>query len=321
MIDIIVPVYNAEKYIACCIESILHQTYKQYNLILVDDGSTDISGEICDNFAAKDRRILVIHKKNQGVSSARNSGIDASKGDFMMFVDADDYLDEYLLEKLVSNESEKTKLVACGIRYVWEDGKARNFSLKNRRILNTEEFNKNYIELEDGLFFYSIYGKLYDSKTIREQKIRFQDKMSILEDRTFILEYLKNITEIMTIEDCLYNYRQLSEMSLIKKYNKNGVWSALEMISRGKWMEQTLKDGSKEYYNRVNYDVILSHIKNYILHEKDTKGLEQYRRQVTEICRKVPYESLKNIKFNVQLFLMRCGNYAGLRMLLMQLCR
>lgn len=321
MIDIIVPVYNAEKYITYCIESILNQTYQDYNLILVDDGSTDHSGEICDKYAAKDGRVLVIHKKNQGVSAARNSGIEVSQDNYMMFVDADDYLDDCLLQKLADHVCEKTELVACGVRYVWQDGKMKEFSLKNRRILNTEEFDENYIDLEDNLFFYSIYGKLYDGRIIRECEIRFPNKMSILEDRSFVLEYLNNISKIKTIEDCLYNYRQLPEMSLIKKYNKNAVWSSLEMISRGKGIEQVLQGGSKEHYNRVNYDIILSHIKKYILHEKDTKGLKKYRSQVMEICKKVQYESLGNIKFNIQLFLMRHGKYEELNILLTLLAR
>ena len=101
MISIVVPVYNVEKYLSQCLDSILTQTYKNLEIILVDDGSTDKSGSICDSYKKKDPRIVVIHKENGGLSDARNAGVAICKGDFISFVDSDDYLSPYFYEILM----------------------------------------------------------------------------------------------------------------------------------------------------------------------------------------------------------------------------
>ena len=100
-ISIIVPVYQAEKYISKCIESIVNQTYKNLEIILVDDGSTDRSGEICDEYGKKDNRIVVVHNKNKGVSVARNCGLDIATGDYITFVDSDDYIDLQMYSEMM----------------------------------------------------------------------------------------------------------------------------------------------------------------------------------------------------------------------------
>lgn len=121
LISIIVPVYNVEKYIRKCIDSICGQTYSNLEIILIDDGSTDSSGKICDEMAAKDGRILVIHQENKGLSQARNVGLDQAKGEYIAFVDSDDYLSlnmyEYLLKSLKENNAD---VVRCAIKNVYE---------------------------------------------------------------------------------------------------------------------------------------------------------------------------------------------------------
>ncbi len=116
IISIIVPVYNVEKYLDRCIQSILNQTYPYFELILVDDGSSDNSGKMCDEYAKKDDRIIVIHQENNGLSSARNKGIENSKGEFLSFVDSDDWISKDYLKEMY-NEQKKTKadLVICNI--------------------------------------------------------------------------------------------------------------------------------------------------------------------------------------------------------------
>ena len=116
MISVIVPVYNAERYISLCIEKILKQTYNDFELILVDDGSTDKSGQICDTHPQKDKRIKVVHKKNGGVSSARNRGIQEATSKFISFIDADDEVNENYLSHLMAEN--KADLVVSGLTYV-----------------------------------------------------------------------------------------------------------------------------------------------------------------------------------------------------------
>ena len=122
VISIIIPVYNSERYIHRCIDSILRQTYQDYELILVDDGSTDRSGEICKSYANEDNRIIVIYQKNAGVSSARNAGLAIAKGKYITFCDSDDeLLPDYLA--VMINEPEEAELVIAGYRYIDENGK------------------------------------------------------------------------------------------------------------------------------------------------------------------------------------------------------
>ena len=124
MVSVIVPVYNVEKYLQRCIDSICSQTYKNLEIILVDDGSTDSSGDLCDELSKCDTRILVIHQKNGGLSNARNSGIVASKGEYILFVDSDDWIEKNMIELMLSTFSDdKVSLSICGINYYDSDYK------------------------------------------------------------------------------------------------------------------------------------------------------------------------------------------------------
>lgn len=124
LISIIVPVYKVEQYIRKCVDSIRNQTYTNLEIILVDDGSPDGSGKICDEYAEKDARVKVVHKKNGGLSSARNAGLEISKGEYIGFVDSDDYIKSTMYEQLFHLlKSEKTKLAVCAMIYVFENGK------------------------------------------------------------------------------------------------------------------------------------------------------------------------------------------------------
>ena len=119
-ISIVVPIYNVEKYLKKCVESILNQTYKNFELILVDDGSPDRCGEICEDLKKKDLRIRVIHKENGGLSSARNAGIDVAKGEYIGFVDSDDYIEPFMYEKLVNAVVKDNCLLSvCSVKYVF----------------------------------------------------------------------------------------------------------------------------------------------------------------------------------------------------------
>ena len=127
LISIIVPVYKVEQYLEKCVNSISAQTYSNLEIILVDDGSPDKCGDICDSLAKKDNRIKVIHKPNGGLSSARNAGIDIASGQYIGFVDSDDSIEPYMYEKLLELiKHDSTKLAVCAVNYVYEDGKKVN---------------------------------------------------------------------------------------------------------------------------------------------------------------------------------------------------
>ena len=162
LISIIVPVYNVEKYVTKCIDSILAQTYKNIEVILVDDGSTDKSGSICDEYANKDKRVKVIHKKNGGLSSARNAGIKKATGNYLIFVDGDDYINPIMTATLFEDLTEhKADISICNRYYINEDGTNKRIRFKNKKnlVMDKEEALTRLICMTD--FDMSAWCKIY----------------------------------------------------------------------------------------------------------------------------------------------------------------
>lgn len=127
MISTIIPVYNVDNYLPKCVDSIINQTYKNLEIILVDDGSLDRCPDICDEYAKKDKRIIVIHKKNGGLSDARNAGLEIAKGEYISFIDSDDYINEHMYEDMLSAiENVDADLCICGYDRVNDDGEIRS---------------------------------------------------------------------------------------------------------------------------------------------------------------------------------------------------
>lgn len=223
-VSIIVPVYKVEKYINQCIESILSQTFKEFELILIDDGSPDNSGEICDKFADIDQRITVIHKSNGGVSSARNVGLKNAKGKYILFIDSDDWIDSSFIAELVySMENKNADLTVCDY-YLADTDK-----LKTNKIFDKDiSLNKiNEEEMVNLIKTHSIFGpwcKLYRNDVIQRNKIFFNTNVSFGEDLLFNLQYLSNVNNICMIGKELYYYRQVNG-SLVRSFNENKIES------------------------------------------------------------------------------------------------
>ncbi len=226
LVSVIVPVYNVQKYLPRCIESILNQTYKNIELILVDDGSPDKSGEICDYYAKKDGRVIVVHKENGGVSSARNTGLDIAKGKYISFVDGDDFLSnsaiDILCKEIVISNTD------CSIGSIKRINLFKTIlkkNLKSKIILsNTSQmvsfiFNRNKYD-EPGL----IASKLYISKIIKDNRLRFTEGMKIGEDGEFFFNYLKFCHKISTIDSCVYYYNRLNLGYASKCYLELNNW-------------------------------------------------------------------------------------------------
>ena len=145
LISIIIPVYNVEKYLAKCLDSVLNQTYKNLEIILVDDGSKDNSGAICDEYAKRDNRIIVVHQKNSGVSKARNLGMSMATGDYIGFIDSDDTIEANMYEVLLKNAIESgAEISYCGLKQIQLDGKIdySNNTLE-KRVVKKEEAIKD----------------------------------------------------------------------------------------------------------------------------------------------------------------------------------
>lgn len=203
LVSIIVPIYNAEKYLDSCIQSVLRQTYTNWELILIDDGSTDKSGRIAEEYGFADERITVFHQKNLGVSLARNQGIDEATGNYVVFLDADDELIEDCLAKTVNTAEETNADVVAG-------RSCENQELFQDRIIWTgAEALEN--SLKDHLFTYSACAKLIRREFIG--KTRFTPDIRINEDSYFVFQLLCKQNVFVLTNDVIYFYRANSESS------------------------------------------------------------------------------------------------------------
>lgn len=203
LVSIIVPIYNAEKYLDSCIQSVLRQTYTNWELILIDDGSTDKSGRIAEEYGFADERITVFHQKNLGVSLARNQGIDEATGNYVVFLDADDELIEDCLAKTVNIAEETNADVVAG-------RSCENQELFQDRIIWTgAEALEN--SLKDHLFTYSACAKLIRREFIG--KTRFTPDIRINEDSYFVFQLLCKQNVFVLTNDVIYFYRENSESS------------------------------------------------------------------------------------------------------------
>lgn len=215
MISIVVPVYNSARWLDACIESICRQTMPDWELVLVDDGSTDGSDAIVRDWEKRDGRIRSFRKENGGVSSARNFGIDRARGEYLMFVDSDDVCSPLLLETLYGAMTPSCGLSACGIRRFRADSEvAPAVATASERVLPSKSDIYSY--LEDCGMLHAPVAKLYVSEIIRASRIRFDENLSLGEDLLFNLDYLLRISSAVAIDAPLYFYRD-TDGSLTKK--------------------------------------------------------------------------------------------------------
>lgn len=214
-LSVIVPIYNSEKTLSKCIESILCQTIKDFELLLIDDGSTDSSGVICDTYASSDARVKVIHKSNGGVSKARNAGLDIAQGQWIVFVDSDDWAEpEYLSDFFRNQESSSANSIVLQGRINEVKGRETNRITFDSGIYTnvTECLIKNNM-----LTFGAPYCKLYSRKLIEKHLIRFPENYSYGEDTVFFLKTLTYVDKIITVSRCNYHYVEAEMSSLSKK--------------------------------------------------------------------------------------------------------
>lgn len=240
LISIIVPVYNAENTLNRCVDSILQQTVTDWELLLINDGSTDKSGEICDNYAQKNSRIRVFHKENGGVSSARNLGLDYVRGEWITFVDADDELKEDYLAKLIfSVQGGNVDLVIAGYDMI---DSSKKICKSTSNLSNVPKFIdvNSAIRLVYRFEYYPcfVWSKLYKCSIIKLNKLSFNNTIYYSEDRLFIVKYLcacRNLIYYTTQSVYKYYIRNNSAMtSLVSNFNYKsvtGFYATLLMFS------------------------------------------------------------------------------------------
>lgn len=216
-ISVIVPVYNVEKYLTQCIESILSQTYQEFELLLIDDGSEDNSGSICDHYSNIDSRVHVFHKENGGVSSARNMGIEHAKGEWVCFVDSDDWIDKDTFE-YITGLWKGADFLQFGYRRT--GGTASEYSYVPSKVLRYS----TSVYCTKRIYHSAICGYLLKLNIIKKYKISFPNHIKYGEDQAFILKTLICSSEIVILDRHFYNYRD----------REGSAMHASESISMGK---------------------------------------------------------------------------------------
>lgn len=270
MISIIIPVYNVKEYLTKCVESIVNQSYPKLEIILVDDGSTDGSGEICDLLSWEDERIQVIHKKNGGLSSARNAGIDIAKGDFIGFVDSDDYIAEEMYEVLLTNlQKNAADISICNRWYEREDG-TKFLRYKPTADVMIMDSKKAILEMNSfRTFDMSVCDKLYQRELF--EGIRFPEgKLS--EDFYIMYRLFDKAEKICYISAPLYYYMQRTgSISHNKKINFDFVKAAKEQMEYIEKKYPELAGCVHSSYASANMTVYNFHKKNKVKCPKEVK--------------------------------------------------
>lgn len=218
IISVIVPVYNVNKYLAKCVESILQQTYIDLEIILIDDGSTDNSGEICDRFASIDSRIKVIHQQNGGAASAKNAGLRAATGKYLAFVDSDDYIECDAFEFMVNEmEQNGVDVVRCCFRDIYRDESVDRWHEEERKIYSANEFLALFLsDWTCGLLWDKLYvRKIYDG-------IMFEEGRKI-DDEFFTYRGIMNAEKILSVPKIVYNYRKRKSSVMLSEQSKGQI--------------------------------------------------------------------------------------------------
>lgn len=213
-ISIIIPVYNAERYIDKCINSVISQTHQNWELILINDGSTDRSLQVCEKYQNIDNRIKVFNKVNEGVSKARNYGINQAKSEYLTFIDSDDYIEQDFLTTLISNVT--YDFVSLSHKRFGKENSIKTLK-RNYAFCLPEDFS-DIVSRKDNVSLFVLYpwGKLFKMSIIKRFNIKFCENLKLAEDSLFVITYLSYCQSAVFLPDVLYNYYITQSVS--KKY-------------------------------------------------------------------------------------------------------
>lgn len=292
MVSIIIPVYNSSKYLSKCIESILSQTYKNFELILVNDGSTDDSLEICNKYKEKDTRISVINSENKGVSNARNLGIDKSKGEWIIFCDSDDWVENTWIESYSKYFESKNDIIFQG--YIFENENEEIISIKNHTINKLEESASKVTYLEQNDMIGYCWIKIFRSEPIKTNNIKFDTSISHSEDLIFTLDFLTIIKGNIIISSATnYHYIRHLNSLISKPYDFNEIIIRLEKIYHAR------RKLSNKYHD-FNYNewIVKQHINGLLDILKSTGKSDKFNELNKRIINNILLIDYKNISFS-----------------------
>ena len=217
-LSVIVPIYNVEKYLSKCLDSIISQTYEKLEIILINDGSTDRCGEICKNYALKDSRVKYIYKQNGGLASARNAGLDIASGDYISFVDSDDWIDTDMYETLIYHlETTDSDIAVCGIKEVFPDATRFKSNTGNISFFNITEAIESLVS-PNNIVRFEVWNKVFKKDIIGES--RFKDKQ-IYEDVFFDRKVFFRVNKMVFIDKPFYNYLKVRDGNTNSFFKEN----------------------------------------------------------------------------------------------------
>lgn len=317
-VSVIMPVYNSEKYVGRAIESVLKQTFRDFELIIVDDGSTDSSGSICDNFANSDKRIIVIHKKNGGVCSARNVAMEKSSGKYVTFIDNDDIYEENFLEILIKNIVESNAdLVKAGIKNikVTSDLEVLRESVctyKTKKTMSLREFSEIYFKIRESGIISPIWNGLYCLSLIKETGLQFNEEMRHgNEDLMFNSMFLIRCHTISIIPDVLYNHFYRLGHSTSTKFYADQVSTRLDSVEH-----ELLLVGKHKVQREL---LVLESIRACFRMLLPLKNADERKPYIKEIEERLDFSVLKNYQIikskdlsrvaKLDIFLIKNGMY------------
>lgn len=284
LISIIVPVYKAEATLYRCVDSLLHQTYKKVEIVLVDDGSPDNSPFICDEYSSHENCVKAIHIHNGGVSNARNVGISHSTGDYLCFVDSDDYVDSYYIQNFIEGLTPTVDLVFQGINEVNDNGTVIR-KIPDEALYRSNNILDGISDINKHAMFGYVCNKLYRRSIIEEHKLSFRLDINISEDRIFALQYISYVNEMQTVAKSSYYY-VLQETGLtlrrrsyeeIKDAADVNLHIALSLL-KAKKSERFLMDTRRMYVMSAT-GYLLSLFYGKYSFEKRHEAISQFRRE------------------------------------------
>lgn len=301
LISIIMPVYNAQKYLDRSIKSVITQTYKEIELIIVNDGSTDNSMEICKKYASQDKRIKVYTQENKGVSAARNLGIEMASGEYLMFIDSDDYILENMIQDMkqkISNNNIDLVISGMQMNYIQnkEIVKQEEYKLLDKKYTKAEFINSIIKEIPL-ICFCGPCCKLYKAELLKSNHIRFSEELTMGEDTWYNLDYIKKCEgNIVTLQNIYYNYMRENENSLFTKYYEEyirmteNVYNKFLNIMIDEASEEAVKNFKKTYIMNLIYanNINFKYKTNY---KKKIRDIEY------SLKNKVIQNNIRDIKF------------------------
>ena len=260
LVSIIIPIYKVEQYLVDCIQSVCNQTYKNIEIILVNDGSPDNCGKICDDYAKKDKRISVIHKENGGLSDARNNGINIARGDYITFIDSDDYVETTFIEELYNAiEKNNSDISICNINVVDENGnKIGKLGFKDNIIVDGKQIVKGICEQKNIVESIVAWNKMYSSKILKKYKYPVG---KIHEDEFLTYKILYQAESVAIINKYLYNYRKNNQSIVGKKFNQQRL-DLLEALSERLGF---YKNNKEDYLYLMTLKIYLNQLIEYYI--------------------------------------------------------